>query len=126
MNVKDLIPKDKLDIKTAERLKQYSYEEIKSIIPDLLEWIQDMNWPVARTVAEYLTSISENLTTEILEILDGKDEMWKYWTIGVFGIHSEKPMHPKVLEIVNRIAHYPNPAEKECEVDKQAIRALGI
>ncbi|MEO1013484.1 MAG: DUF5071 domain-containing protein, partial [Bacteroidota bacterium] len=60
MNIKELIPKDKLDIEMAEKLNQYPYEEIKPIIPDLLEWIKDMNWPVARTVAEYLISISEN------------------------------------------------------------------
>lgn len=124
MNAKDLIPKDKLDIETAEKLKQYSYEEIKPIIPNLLEWIQDMNWPVAPTVAEYLITISENLTNEIIEILNGKDEMWKYWTIEVFAIQSEREMHPKVFEIVNRIANYPTSTEKESEVDDQAIRAL--
>lgn len=112
MNIKSLVPKDKLDIETAEKLMQYSYEEIKPIIPNLLEWIQDMNWPVARTVAEYLITISENLTPEIVEILNGDDEMWKYWTIGVFGIYSEKNLQPEVLEIINRIAINPTIEEK--------------
>lgn len=124
MNIKDLIPKDKLDIETAEKLKQYSYEEIKPIVPDLLEWIQDMNWPVAKTVAEYLITISEFITSEIIEILNGKDEMWKYWTIGVFGIHSEKPLHPEVFEIINRIANNPTIEEKESELHEQAINAI--
>jgi len=124
MNVKDLTPRNKFDIKTADKLKQYSYSEIKPIVPDLLEWIQDMNWPVAKTVADYLITISEYLTDEIIEILNGNDSMWKYWTIGVFGIHSEKEMHPRVSEIVNRIANHPSISEKECEVDEQARQAL--
>ncbi|HRE76946.1 MAG TPA: DUF5071 domain-containing protein [Flavobacterium sp.] len=124
MNIEDLIPKDKLDIETAEKLKDYSYEEIKPIVPDLLDWIQDMNWPVAKTVADYLITISEFIIPEIIEILNGKDEMWKYWTIGVFGIYSKKPLHPEVLEIIYRIANYPSFEEKESEVDEQAIRAL--
>ncbi len=124
MEITDLIPKDKLDTKTAEKLNKYSYEEIKPIIPDLFEWIQDMNWPVARIVAEYLITISENLTTQIVEVLNSNDEMWKYWCIEVFGIYSKKPMHPDVLEIVNRIANNPTLEEREYNISEQAIRAL--
>ena len=124
MKIENLIPKDKLDTETAEKLKQFSYEEVKLIIPNLLEWIQDMNWPVSRVVADYLITISENLTSEIIDILNGKDEMWKYWTIGVFGIYSEKPLQPEVKEIINRIANNPSLEEIENEVNLQAINAL--
>jgi len=41
-------------LETAEKLSGYSYDEIKPIVPELLTWIQDMNWPVARPVADYL------------------------------------------------------------------------
>jgi len=124
MNIEDLIPKDKLDIETAEKLKLFSYEEIKPIVPNLLEWIQDMNWPVARTVAKYLITISEFLTNDIIEILNGRDEMWKYWVIGVFGIYSKKPLNTEVLKIINRIADYPSLEEMEYGVNEQAIKAL--
>jgi len=33
----ELIPKDKGDITTATRLMAYSYEDVKPIVPELLE-----------------------------------------------------------------------------------------
>ena len=45
-----LIPQDKGDLETAEKLKNYTYEEVKDITPKLLEWIKDMNWPVAKPI----------------------------------------------------------------------------
>lgn len=67
MDLKELIPKNKGDIARAEQLKNYSYEQIKTIVPELLIWIQDMNWPVAKAVSEFLQSISEFLTEDIFK-----------------------------------------------------------
>ena len=51
MDIKALVPKDKYDITVISELKKLSDTEIKSIIPGLLEWIQDMDWPVAGDTA---------------------------------------------------------------------------
>lgn len=122
MNIRDLIPKDKFDIKTAEKLHNFSFAEIKPIIPDLLEWIQDMNWPVSRPVAEYLKTITDEVNPDILKILRGDDDMWKYWTIGVFGCVTKDT---NVLAEIRRIATNPTKGEIECEVNQQAVRFLG-
>ena len=53
MDIKALIPKDKSDIETAETLSNHSFKEVQPIIPDLLEWLQDGNWPVSKTVADF-------------------------------------------------------------------------
>ena len=124
MDITNLIPKHKLDIETAEKLMGKSYEQVKPIVPELMEWIQDMNWPVAKKVAEYLVTISDNLTSHILDILNGEDEEWKYWCIGVFYIYSDETKHLKVRKVLERIAKHPTDTEKESEVHFQAIRAL--
>lgn len=124
MEPRDLLPKDKFDIETAEKLSNFSYEEIKPIIPELMEWIQDMNWPVSHPVADYLISVSENLTDEILKVLEGDDEMWKYWCIGVFGFYSKKELDPRVEMQIRRIAANPTENEIVHEVDQQAKRAI--
>ncbi len=111
MNLRELIPKNKGDIETAERLKNYSYEEIKTIVPELLTWIQDMNWPVAGPVSNYLESISEYLTDDIIKILNGNDDVWKYWCVSVFGLNAIKPIDPKLMTEFKRIAT--NPTQKE-------------
>ena len=111
MKLKELIPKNKSDIETANRLKNYSYQEINAIVPELLEWIQDLNWPVAEPVAAYLKSISEYLTEDIIKILKGNDETWKYWCVSIFGINATKSVDPELMKEFMRIAN--NPTEEE-------------
>ncbi len=113
MNIENLIPKDKFDIITAEKLKNYSFEEIKPIIPNLLEWLQDLNWPVSKLIADFLIPFSENIAFEILKILQGNDEMWKYWILLVFGKIIKNEL---VIKEINRIAQNPTLEEIDAEV----------
>lgn len=108
-NIRDLIPKNKGDLSTAEILTNYSYEELKEIIPNLLEWLQDMNWPVAKPVSEYLESINDKITTELLSILKSNDdEVWKYWIITIFGPITQSPI---IKNEIIRIATSPTENE---------------
>lgn len=111
MDIRELIPKDKFDIDTAKKLPNYSYDELKPIIPDLLTWIQDMNWPVSHPVADYLITISEHITDDIISILNSKDTMWQYWTLCVFGQSNVNPLNLKIVEVVKRIATKPTATE---------------
>ena len=117
--IKELIPKHKADIETVKKLKDYSYQEIKDIVPELLVWIQDMNWPVAGLVADYLESISGHITDDIVKVLKGDDEIWKYWCISIFGINSTRPIAPKLMNEFERIAN--NPTEKEVLEEVQEL-----
>ena len=117
MKTQNLIPKSKADIETAQLLFSRSYAEVRSIIPDLLEWIQDMNWPVAKPVSEYLVSISENITAEILQILKGDDNVWKYWCIHVFGIWSPKKIDPLIEKELRRMVEKP----AKGEIDEKVV-----
>ncbi len=124
MSLKNLIPKHKDDTETAEKLFEYSYEEVRSIIPELLAWIQDMNWPVSRPMADYLVSMSEYLTKDLMKILNGNDEVWKYWCIDVFGLYSDKPLDPTIVAKIKSIAENPTESEIAEEVVEQALRYL--
>ena len=127
MKAQNLIPKSKGDLATAQMLFSYSYEEIRSIIPQLLEWIQDMNWPVAQPVSEYLASISENISEELVEVLQGDDNIWKYWCIHVFGLWSEKRIDPLMEKEIRRIVNKPTQGEiqeKVYEVAKELLENI--
>ena len=79
MSVKDLLPKTKHDFSTLERLEMLTDEEIKPIIYDLLEWLQDYNWPVADGILQILIKREKLVFPYIQNILNGDDLMWKYW-----------------------------------------------
>ena len=117
MNIKSLIPKDKFDIETANKLSNYSFEEIQPIIPYLLELLQDLNWPVSKTIADFLIPFSENISFQLVQILQGKDEMWKYWVLAVFGNIVKDELF---LNEIKRIAQNPTYEEVNAEVSELA------
>ncbi len=115
--IRDLVPKHKHDIETAEKLNQYSIEEIRSIVPALLEWLQDANWPVAYPVKLYLAKHVKHIQDEILEVFKTDDALWKYWVLLLLGkgIDDER-----LIDEIKRIAVAPTNSEKEEEVDQMA------
>ena len=117
MDIKNLIPKDKFDFETVEKLTQYSFKDIEPIVPDLLEWLQDINWPISQPIAEFLIPFSEEIAPEILKILKGKDEIWKYWILTTFGKNIKNEL---VLHEINRIAKNPTQDEIDEGVDEIA------
>lgn len=69
---------------SAILIKQLGYPRIKSIIPGLLEWIQDMNWPGAQIVFEVLRDIEKKdlqvyIEEALEEALSHKDTVWVGW-----------------------------------------------
>ena len=77
---KALLPKDKCDDEAVDHLNTLSSSEIQLLIPDLLTWLQDINWPIAMPIANMLLKQkTQKLAVEpVRGILRGKDEVWKY------------------------------------------------
>lgn len=108
MNIKNLLPKDKFDIESVENLKNFSFDEIQPIVPDLLQWLQDCNWPVSKPIVNFLLPYTDNISADILEILTGTDEIWKYWILSGFG---DSITNILVIEEIKRIALDPSKQE---------------
>ena len=79
MNVKDLVPKNKYDDSNIDKLYSLNDEEIQPIIYDLLEWLEDGNWPIAIKVLDVLLKHEDLVFPYVIEILNGDNIMWKYW-----------------------------------------------
>ncbi|WP_082498293.1 DUF5071 domain-containing protein [Chryseobacterium sp. Leaf180] len=121
MNLQDLVPKEKDDDRHIVKLKKLSFEEIQPIIPDLLEWLQDINWPIASDVADVLEPFADKLTPYLMEVLISNDGMWKYWILTIFGRETRDEVF---LKEINRIATNPTRDEIDCEVDMEAQAIL--
>lgn len=81
--IKNLVPKNKYDFSGMEELMKLSDEEIEPVIPDLLAWMKDMNWPVAKEMPDLLALHQETLIPHIIEILQPEqgESDWKYYII---------------------------------------------
>ncbi|MED4780496.1 DUF5071 domain-containing protein [Brevibacillus choshinensis] len=126
-DIKSLIPRDKFDMENVEKLKSLETAVLKPILPDLFEWIQDINWPIAPELAKILVSCGRDIVPELKKALASGDDCWQFACIGwiIKDLASEI-----VLEIVpdlQRIAYHPNSTEKYCEFDveaKEILRAI--
>ena len=78
-----LIPQNKIDTSTIKQLERIKTEQISTISMQLLEWIADMNWPVAQELIKVLPRFHKELMIDIKYILSDKvdDSIWKYWII---------------------------------------------
>ena len=81
--VKDLVPKNISDFSGIEELRKLSDEEIASVIPDLLAWMKDMNWPVAKEMPDLLAPHQRVLIPHVIEILQPEQSEcdWKTYII---------------------------------------------
>lgn len=97
LNIRDYIPKDKFDNSNIEILYNLTDEEIKPIIYDLLEWLQDFNWPVANEILGVLMKREDLVFPYIKDILSNDDVMWKIHLMDLL-IPSFTDEHKKELE----------------------------
>lgn len=105
MNIKELVPKSKFDDTNINKLLQLSDEEIKIVIYDLLEWLQDYNWPIASEVLKILVKRENLVFPYISGILNGNNIMWKYWIIELliptFSKEHKMELKEDILKIIN-------------------------
>lgn len=119
MNVKDLVPKDKHDISNIDKLYSLSDEEMKPIVYDLLEWIQDYNWPVAQELVPLLKEREDIIFPYMSDILRGDDFMWKYWIMDLiipgFSFEHKNDLKDDILVLIN---------DPDIDEDTESIREI--
>lgn len=116
MNEQELIPKDKFDLDVAKRLSLATPEQVSVVAIPLLEWIADINWPVALEIIHILPKFHEELLPSIEQILVNQDNdiIWKYSIISQLLIQFPKEslltLHPIIQEYAELI---PNNEDEE-------------
>ena len=118
-----LLPKDKLDVDAVRRLSAKGYPAIEPILPALLEWMQDLNWPVAQALHPFLVSLGEPLAPHIRSILRTDDDIWKYWVL--ICVVAESPSLLSALKLeLEHLAEKPTDGEREELIDELARNML--
>ena len=127
MTTEDLancIPSDKHDHAAVARAAALGFPGLNPILGDLLEWIQDANWPIAPDIAALLTGAGPEIVPHISAILRGTDGMWKYWTIELVVAQSSDEIFQAMRPDLGRLSDHPTPDDRDCEADLAARAAL--
>ena len=112
MNVRECIPKDKHDLLALERARELGFPLLNEIIPDLLEWLQDGNWPVARPTATLLAEAGQEIVPYIKDIMADEDGSWKYFVIELLVSNLSHDLRSKLRSDLLRLANQPTQNDK--------------
>ncbi|ETT62605.1 hypothetical protein C173_25936 [Paenibacillus sp. FSL R7-277] len=89
----------------AEVIVRLGFPRVKPILPGLLEWIQDMNWPGAAQIAPFLREIGNPLIPYIQDVFrnQSQDEEWMYWIFEMILDHWNKEQITPLREDLIRL-----------------------
>ena len=128
MNEQKLIPKDKFDLDAAKRLSLATPEQVSAVATPLLEWIADMNWPVALEIIHVLPKFHKELLPSIEPILLNRenDIIWKYWIISQLLIQFPKESLLTLLPIIQEYADLIPHNEDEEDLKEVSLDFLAL
>jgi hypothetical protein len=95
-------------------------------LPELLKWIQDMNWPVARVIAPLLRQAGPEIVTHVGAVLRSDDDIWKYWVLLELTRSWADDLFDEVKVEVERIALSPTPSEELEGAAEEARNVLAL
>ncbi len=107
--LRTLIPSAMDDIEAVNRAIARGYPAVGPIIPELLTWLRDYNWPVAKALAPFLAELGVALVPEIRRILKTDDDIWKYWILRCLVQSAE--MREALRHELTRLATHPTASE---------------
>lgn len=124
MKLTECIPNDKFDNEAVKRATALGYPDLNPILPDLLVWLQDINWPVAPEVAALLRDAGTAIAPHVNAILSSTDGPWKYWVLKELGASLNGDVWSLIEPEVRRLAETPTSDDRVEEVYIVAAEVL--
>lgn len=76
-SLSDLMPDSKTETEKAARLVALGYPAVEPVMGEILEWVEDANWPVAAVFLPFLARIGAPMVPHVRYVLNSQDEQWK-------------------------------------------------
>ncbi|MGV2686298.1 DUF5071 domain-containing protein [Clostridium perfringens] len=81
VQIQELIPQHKSDFERVNLLKQQPLKNLRPILSELLVWLQDENWPIAKDIEDLVLGFGRELIPHIRYIFNTNDGCWKYFVL---------------------------------------------
>ncbi len=124
MSSRGYLPKDKMDLDSVAHLKTLSSNELIPLLPDLIEWLQDINWPVASELSKLLMPMEDELIPHIKEIVNSNDSQWKYCILSNLVRNFTTMNKVRLKDELMRLSINPSNEDIEEEIDNLAKEIL--
>ena len=121
-----VVPTGKSDTDNAIALVALGFPAVEPVLPQILAWVQDPNWPVARVFLPFLATIGEPLAPHVRSVLATDDDCWKYSLLEAV-VHQSPELAAALTVDLSRLARHPSSADNAGGVAQAAediLRAL--
>lgn len=105
-------------------LNSVSNADLKPYLIELLEWVQDINWPVALPIAERLADCGTEIVDPLEQILQSDDATWKYWVLSEIVHNASREVRGLLTTILMNLMDNPSQLDKDEEVDLLARKIM--
>ncbi|NOU82167.1 DUF5071 domain-containing protein [Paenibacillus sp. LMG 31459] len=119
-----LLPRDKHDFERVHELNKLDKQDLIPLIPELLQWLQDINWPIAEEISNLLLTVPKETVPYIEEVLNGGDDIWKTWCLQFYVSQLPEEFRHSLEKQIQRIAYNPTKGEELEEVHITARELL--
>jgi hypothetical protein len=111
------------DQNAAEVLREIGYPRVKNYLYELLVWLQDVNWPGSRVIADLLVEVGEPIIPHIKIAFKEYDSIWHLWILSY--IVSKWP-YELVKELENELIYFIKSFDKNNIAEGVDIEAAEI
>ena len=108
-----VLPKNKMDYNAIAELKRLQPQDLLSYANELLEWVQDYNWPIAPDVCDLLVPLDEKLVPLLRTVMGGEDEAWIDNCVRYIVANLSDSAQGSLIPELTRIADFPTEDERE-------------
>jgi len=122
--ISSFVPKNKSDYESIARLKTLKNEGIEQIADEILEWVQDINWPIASEICDLLIPLDTKIISGVRKILNTEDYDWIYNCLNYIVKFLSKDAILEIEEELMRIVLTPNNEEVEMELPELSKEIL--
>lgn len=120
----EYLPKNKHDFDRVNQLMNMDPSILVPLLPSLMEWIQDRNWPIADEVAKLLLRFPKEMVPLIKYILSTDDDVWKYWCLEMLVKELPVPCQAHLKSELLRLVERPTAGEKLEQLNETAMEIL--
>ncbi|MFJ7648311.1 DUF5071 domain-containing protein [Lysinibacillus sp. NPDC097279] len=118
------LPSNVYDVDKVEEIKKLDRETLVSLLPELLVYTQDMNWPVAPGVLEILLTFPEEIVPHVQAVLSSEDDNWKWFLLHFLVIKLPVASKVQFKDYLLKVAENPTKMELAEELDEIAKEIL--
>ncbi|MEQ1952043.1 DUF5071 domain-containing protein [Mesorhizobium yinganensis] len=124
MDLNECVPKTKHDHAAVQRACTVGFPALNPVLPKLLIWLQDTNWPVESSVAKLLSASGPEIVPHIRAVFVSDDSIWKHSILADLCPNLSPAILAELRSDIESLAKNPTAADRLEEVPDAAANLL--